>query len=289
MIPSEFLDQFSNELKGFLSEHYHSDSKTHDAIKYAMSAPGKRVRPYLLSLAGQLFDQSPEMKAHLLQAGIAIELMHTYSLVHDDLPCMDNDDLRRGIPTCHKRYGETFALLAGDGMLTDSFRVLASIALPSDRVVLAIQFLAQSSGTTGMVEGQSLDLETGYGIREPKLEGLQLIHSLKTGQLIGASCAIGAILAGASKEDQVNLFQFGLLLGHAFQVVDDILDNYEGTGKSKGKDMDQNKLTYLRFLNEPEARLFARRLTDDAMLKLKNIQNKATLESFAKNLIARKF
>jgi geranylgeranyl diphosphate synthase type II len=202
-----------------------------------------------------------------LEAGCALEFIHTYSLIHDDLPALDNDDLRRGKPTCHKKFGEATAILAGDGLLTLAFETLSKIPLDPARRVEIIREVATSAGTRdGMVGGQVADLEAeGKPVTR---ETLEYIHRSKTAALIRASVVAGAICGGASADDVPRLRSFGENIGWAFQVVDDILDVEESSaalGKTAGKDQAQQKATYPAFFGLPKSHAFAKELAERAL------------------------
>ncbi|KAB7669972.1 polyprenyl synthetase family protein [Bacillus sp. B1-b2] len=220
-----------------------------DSILYSLSAGGKRIRPLLLFGTLYAFEKDP-LKG--LLPSVAIEMIHTYSLIHDDLPSMDDDDLRRGIPTNHKVYGEAVAILAGDALLTYSFQLMAKMPLediPAQKLIQCIQLLAEAAGAEGMVGGQIADIEGEN--KELTKEELEYIHVHKTGKLLGVSIEIGAILAGASDYQISQLKEFAFHLGLAFQIRDDILD-LEGDeaviGKPVGSDMDNHKSTYPKIL-----------------------------------------
>jgi geranylgeranyl diphosphate synthase type II len=219
----------------------------HQAMRYSVFAGGKRIRPILCIEAFRIF--SGDITA-VLPVACALEFIHTYSLIHDDLPALDNDDLRRGQPTCHKKFGEAMAILAGDALVTLAFETLAGAPVPADQRVTLIAEIASGAGTVdGMVGGQVADLEAGG--KEVTPDTLEYIHRSKTAALIRASIVSGAIAAGASHEDQERLRNFGGLIGWAFQVTDDILDVEESSaalGKTAGKDQAQHKATYQRFL-----------------------------------------
>lgn len=191
----------------------------HEAMRYAVLGGGKRFRPVLALLSCHAAGGKIE---NALLPAIALELIHSYSLVHDDLPCMDNDDFRRGEPTCHKKFGEAIALLAGDGLLTLAFQILAD-AKPESKAVLYLREISTASGTYGMIGGQVADIQVTK--RDLNLPTLEYIHTHKTGQLIKASAVCGAIAADANSEVQKRILRFGELLGVAFQSVDDYLDN----------------------------------------------------------------
>ncbi|NP_001183930.1 Geranylgeranyl pyrophosphate synthase, chloroplastic [Zea mays] len=249
----------------------------HDAMRYALLAGGKRVRP-ALCLAACAVVGGPEPWA--MPAAAAVEMVHTMSLVHDDLPCMDDDDLRRGKPTCHVVYGEPIAVLAGDALLSLSFHHMASVgSYPPDvdpekhpaRVVRAIGELARCIGSEGLVAGQVVDLEmTGTSETVP-LERLEYIHLHKTAALLEASVVIGAIIGGGTDEQIERLRKYARSIGLLFQVVDDILDvtkSSEELGKTAGKDLASDKTTYPKLLGLEKSREFAEELLSDAVEQL---------------------
>jgi geranylgeranyl diphosphate synthase, type II len=225
----------------------------HEAMRYSVFAGGKRLRPVLCLEAARLFSESSE---GALPAACAIEFIHTYSLIHDDLPALDNDDLRRGKPTCHKKFGEAIAILAGDGLLTLAFEVLALTPVEGARGVRLIGEVARAAGTVrGMVGGQVADLEAEKSRAD--LATLEYIHQSKTAALIRAACVVGAIAGGAVDADVEKLRGFGENIGWAFQVVDDILDVEESSaalGKTAGKDQAQQKATYPALLGLAQSR-----------------------------------
>ncbi len=215
----------------------------HKAMRYSLFAGGKRIRPLLcLAAAEAVSDFTPGVE----EVASSLELIHTYSLIHDDLPALDNDDLRRGRPTCHKVFGEAMAILAGDSLLTLAFEVLANSPGDDSRRARLVGELARASGTVGgMIAGQVLDIESEGA--EPSAALLASIHHAKTGALLRASLRLGAIQAGASDEQLEALSNFGSHVGLAFQIVDDLLDVEESTaalGKTAGKDAAQGKVTF---------------------------------------------
>jgi len=216
----------------------------HSAMRYSLFAGGKRIRPLLAIAAGQAVSDAP---VGIESCACALEMIHTYSLIHDDLPALDNDDFRRGRPTCHKVYGDAMAILAGDALLTLAFEVLAKMeyADASKRIEL-VRELATASGTVGgMIGGQVNDIE-GEG-KYPTAHLLESIHRAKTGALLRASVRMGAIYAGAAADQIAALTSFGEHIGQAFQIVDDILDveqSSEALGKTAGKDAAQHKITF---------------------------------------------
>jgi len=215
----------------------------HEAMRYSVFAGGKRIRPILCVEAARIFEAEASFA---LFPGCAIEFIHTYSLIHDDLPALDNDDLRRGKPTCHKRFGEATAILAGDALLTLAFETIAATPVSSARRVAMVTEIATAAGTVnGMVGGQVADLEAEGQTVGPKT--LEYIHKSKTAALIRASATSGALSAGAPADDVARLRRFGEAIGWAFQVTDDILDVEESSaalGKTAGKDLVQQKATY---------------------------------------------
>ena len=239
-------------------------SVIHQAMRYSVFAGGKRVRPILCMEAFSIFSSTQDA---VLPVACALEMIHTYSLIHDDLPALDNDDLRRGRPTCHKKFGEAMAILAGDALLTLAFEVLTGAAAPpADRVAL-IHEIASAAGTRdGMVGGQVADIEAeGQAVTA---EMLEYIHRSKTAALIRASIVSGAIAGGASPDDLERLRVFGGLIGWAFQVTDDILDveeSSEALGKTAGKDQAQQKATYPALFGLEKSHEFARELATRAM------------------------
>ena len=243
-------------------------ARLHDAMRYATLGGGKRVRPLLAFAAGELTGAAPES---LDFAACAVELIHAYSLVHDDLPCMDDDVLRRGRPTCHVEFDEATALLVGDSLQTLAFELLANQpAGDSGRQLEMIALLARASGSRGMAGGQAIDLgAVGKPLNQPELE---LMHALKTGVLIRAAVLLGALAGNPlSLEERANLDRFAKRAGLLFQVVDDILDCTASTatlGKTAGKDEAAEKPTYVSLLGLDAARAYADQLRSDALAAL---------------------
>lgn len=215
----------------------------HQAMRYSVFAGGKRIRPILCLESGRIF--APDI-VPALHPACAIEMIHTYSLIHDDLPALDNDDLRRGKPTCHKKFGDAIAILAGDALLTLAFETIAATpAQPAQRVAIVAEVASAAGTVNGMVGGQVADLEAERQRVEPEM--LEYIHRSKTAALIRASVTSGALCAGAGPDDVARLRRFGETIGWAFQVTDDILDVEESSaalGKTAGKDLAQQKATY---------------------------------------------
>lgn len=215
----------------------------HKAMRYSLFAGGKRIRPILCMAAAESVSDSP---VGIESCACTLELIHTYSLIHDDLPALDNDDLRRGVPTCHKVFGDAIAILAGDSLLTLAFQVLAQMDCPATQKVSLIAELSTAAGTVGgMIGGQVCDLE-GEG-KPPDAALLEAIHRAKTGALLRASLRMGGIYAGAGDEQLNALSCYGEHIGLAFQIVDDVLDveqSSEALGKTAGKDAQQQKITF---------------------------------------------
>ena len=262
-------------------------AKVGEAMRYSLEAGGKRVRPILCLLAAEAVGGSLEAA---MPGALALECVHTYSLVHDDLPAMDDDDLRRGKPTCHIAYGEAHAILAGDGLLTEAFRILAGEGdLDPGRRVEAITVLAEAAGWKGMVGGQALDLE-GERLRAYGLEHLKTIHRLKTGALLRAATELGAILGGAEPAHRQALRAYGEAIGLAFQIQDDILDataTDATLGKRAGKDEGRGKITYPALLGLDGARSALREATESALCPLRSLPNPSSLEAWALHLAQR--
>lgn len=260
------------------------DARLIDAMAYAMQNGGKRVRPALAWGACQAVGESADRAT---SAALAVECIHGYSLVHDDLPCMDDDDLRRGLPTCHRRFDEATALLAGDALQALAFRALAGSGLPP--AVIAAQTARLAEAAVDMVVGQRLDLaaEGGHLAVGP----LETVHRHKTGALIRAATALGALAGGADAAQQAALDRYADRLGLAFQVHDDVLDVIGDTatlGKQAGADHAHNKSTYPALLGLAEAQALAARLTDEALAALDPLGAPADpLRTLARFLLAR--
>lgn len=239
------------------------------AMEYSLMAGGKRLRPVLILTVAKMFGLEEEK---VMPFAASIECIHTYSLMHDDLPAMDDDDLRRGKPTSHIVFGEATAILAGDALLTEAFGLMTSVAkdIPADRVIAGITKMASASGAAGMVGGQQIDMElTGReGVTLPELQNM---HARKTGAILRCSCLVGAILAGASEADVDRLRKYGEGIGVAFQIIDDVLDivGDEATlGKPVGSDEEEGKNTYPSFMGVDKSRELAQEYVDAAKKEL---------------------
>ncbi len=261
-----------------------------EAMRYSVMAGGKRLRPVLVLAAAEAVGGS---QSEAMPAACALEFIHTYSLIHDDLPAMDDDDLRRGRPTCHIAFGEAMAILAGDGLLTFAFEVLAGMAaqgkMEPSKSAQVISTLAKAAGINGMVGGQAADVLMEN--MEINAEQLSFIHEHKTGALIKASVEIGGIIGGASREGLDALSRYGAALGLAFQIVDDLLDiegDEEVLGKPVGSDIEKRKATYPALFGMEESREKARSYVDAALSALHFLDSKAEpLRAIARYVIER--
>jgi len=263
-------------------------SSIHQAMRYSVFAGGKRIRPILCLESARIFE--PEVSA-ALYPGCAIEFIHTYSLIHDDLPALDNDDLRRGKPTSHKQFGEANAILAGDGLLTLAFETITATPVSAERRVAMAAEIASAAGTVnGMVGGQVADLENEGKQVDPKT--LEYIHRSKTAALIRASVTAGALCAGAPSEEVARLRRFGETIGWAFQVTDDILDVEESSaalGKTAGKDIAQQKATYPAVFGLQRSHEIAEQLSAKAIGELRVYGDRAErLRTIAEFLVQRR-
>lgn len=283
----KFVDKL---LKKYLPK---DNSIISQAMRYSVLAGGKRLRPILVMLGAESFGLDIK---RIESAVCAVEFLHTYSLIHDDLPAMDNDDLRRGKPTSHKKFGESAAILAGDALLTETFNLIAKSNVPADRVVKTITMFANYSGYKGMIAGQAEDtIEAGKWNKQNVSfckKKLEYIHTHKTSDLIKASLLMGAILAGAKDKDLKALEKYGHNIGIAFQIADDILDVYADKkllGKN-GSDADNDKLTYLRLYGKEQSERNAKKLVYEAKNAISGFKiNKEIFESLADYMIDRKF
>jgi len=257
-------------------------------MRYSVQAGGKRVRPILCLESARIFTTDV---APVMPLACAVEFIHTYSLIHDDLPALDNDDLRRGKPTCHKKFGEANAILAGDALLTLAFETIANSPIEPARRVAVLSHVAASAGTVnGMVGGQVADLEAEGRAIEPA--HLEYIHRSKTAALIRASVVAGAIGGGADDENVARLKRFGETIGWAFQVVDDILDVEESSaalGKTAGKDAAQKKAAYPSLYGLEKSRAFAKELESRAMAEIEPYGSRAArLRELAELIVHRR-
>jgi geranylgeranyl diphosphate synthase type II len=263
-------------------------SLIHQAMRYSVFAGGKRIRPILCLETARIFSADV---APALHPACAVEFIHTYSLIHDDLPALDNDDLRRGKPTCHKKFGEATAILAGDALLTLAFEVIGAAPVDAARRIAMVTEVATAAGTVrGMVGGQVADLEAEGRRIAPEM--LEFIHRSKTAALIRASVTSGALCAGATEEDVARLRRFGESIGWAFQVTDDILDVEESSaalGKTAGKDIAQRKATYPAVYGLERSHEIANDLATRAIAELAPYTERAArLRDIAEYLVLRR-
>jgi geranylgeranyl diphosphate synthase, type II len=261
----------------------------HRAMRHSVFAGGKRLRPILCMEAGRMTGDA--LPNGIEDLGAALEMLHTYSLIHDDLPALDNDDLRRGRPTCHKAFGEATAILAGDALQTLAYQVLARIQSPAEARVRIIAEIARATGTIeGMIGGQVVDLQAEH--TRPDAAMLEYIHRSKTAALITASVVTGGMYAGAEDVDVARLRSFGMSIGLAFQIVDDVLDvtqTSEQLGKTAGKDTAAEKATYPALFGIDESLKRADALVDKACAELSPFGSRAeTLKALARFLVERK-
>ncbi|MCI0490283.1 MAG: polyprenyl synthetase family protein [Blastocatellia bacterium] len=292
---TSYLAQRAEEINAWLDRLVPSETippqQLHCAMRYSLFAGGKRLRPALVLATGEAFGASTES---LMPAACAIEMIHTYSLIHDDLPAMDNDDLRRGRPTCHKKFGEATAILAGDALLTHAFRVLSDdrgMKIDPARQVRVIREIATAADTVdALIGGQMADIE-GEG-KPTDAATLEYIHRSKTGAMIRASVVTGAIIAGASDDSVEEVRAYGSAIGLAFQIADDILDvtsTSEQLGKTAGKDMAALKATYPAIHGLESSHARARELVEEAVRIAARLGvASGVLEEIARFIIARR-
>jgi geranylgeranyl diphosphate synthase type II len=266
-----YLHQKKNLVEKALDESIpiNQPERIYEAMRYSLLAGGKRLRPILCLATCELTGGTLEMA---IPTACALEMIHTMSLIHDDLPAMDNDDYRRGKLTNHKVYGEDIAILAGDGLLAYAFEYVATQTrnVPAERILRVIGCLGRTVGAAGLVGGQVLDLES-EGKSDISAETLTFIHTHKTGALLEASVVSGAILAGAVEEDLVRVSKYAQNIGLAFQIIDDILDitaTKEQLGKTAGKDLQAQKATYPSLWGLEKSQLQAQKLIDEAISQL---------------------
>ncbi|HWW18289.1 MAG TPA: farnesyl diphosphate synthase [Candidatus Saccharimonadales bacterium] len=275
-------------LERLLPQESTRPASIHQAVRYSVFAGGKRIRPILCLETARIFAADVTAALH---PACAVEMIHTYSLIHDDLPALDNDDLRRGKPTCHKKFGEATAILAGDALLTLAFETIAATPVAPAQCVAIVKEVASAAGTiNGMVGGQVADLEAEGHRVDPEM--LEYIHRSKTAALIRAAVTAGALSAGAPDDDVVRLRRFGETIGWAFQVTDDILDVEESSaalGKTAGKDMAQQKATYPAIHGLQRSHEIANDLASKAVAELAPYREAASrLKEIAKYLVIRR-
>lgn len=279
----KYLDKINSALAEYLSE---GEDIVSQAMRYSVENGGKRIRPALMLSFCELCGGDIEKTMPL---ACALEMIHTYSLIHDDLPCMDNDDFRRGKPSCHIKFGYEYALLAGDALLTLAFETAMKSQLPAETVVKAVKELARAAGWAGMVGGQVVDLQNEG--KKVSIEEIEKMDALKTGELIRAACVIGCMAAG--RDDMIPFAEeYAHCEGVAFQVVDDILDvtsDTETLGKPVGSDSENDKCTYVSLLGLEKSKQIVSELTVKAKAVLENFDgDTSALAAFADSMETRK-
>ncbi len=284
----EYQAKIDSRLDIILCENGQLYDEVLHACRYAVLNGGKRIRPILLLEFYKLCGGEDDCAYNF---ACALEMIHSYSLVHDDLPCMDNDDMRRGKPSCHKAFGESTALLCGDALLTEAFSVAAkTLGVPTERIVKAISHLSVCAGVNGMIGGQVIDMADNTNADD---DVLYEMYRLKTGALLKTACAVGCILAGADDDLVKIAANFGEKIGIAFQIIDDILDSVGDTktlGKPVGSDEKNNKDTIVVRLGVEYCREFAKKYTDEAYECLEHFEGDATnLKGLAAYLLERNF
>ena len=266
----------------------YKESLVGQAMAYSLKAGGKRIRP-LLTLEFCRMLGGDKQKA--LQLACAVEMIHTYSLIHDDLPCMDNDDLRRGMPSCHKKFDEATALLAGDGLLTLAFNTISNTDLPPKDAIKAVKVLSEKAGVFGMIGGQELDIKNENNVFITA-DDLVKIYKGKTSALLESACMLGVIASSNYTEKNLkNAEEYGYCLGVAFQIVDDVLDvigDEKTLGKPIGSDDDKNKTTFVSIYGYEKAVEIAKNYSDKAIMALENFSDNDFLKDFTNKLIYRK-
>lgn len=283
----EKIIEVNKSLEKFIEEKDNPQATIYKAMNYSLHAGGKRIRPVILISVAELLGASRE---NVMPFACAIEMIHTYSLIHDDLPCMDNDDLRRGKPTNHKVYGDALAVLAGDALLNKAFEVILKNSQVSPNMTLAaLSEIADASGTEGMIGGQVIDIESEN--KQIDAVTLMTLHLHKTAALIMASAKVGALLGGGSREDLINFEEFARYLGIAFQIKDDILDvcgEVEKLGKKTGVDDEKNKSTFVRIYGLEQSEKLLSDYTQKAIDSLSSYGEKSEfLSELAKFLLNR--
>jgi len=280
-------------------EHWLKQSEWHpllnDDTKYLILGGGKALRPALLFFAFEQYTGSLDcLPSFAVDYALAVEMIHTYSLVHDDLPAMDNDDLRRGKPTLHKLYGDARAILTGDALLTAAFEVLSQANTLPQKSLIAVSLLSQAAGAKGMISGQMRDLFETQSVAQElslEMEALARVHAEKTGALIAASLELGFLAASAPEVDRVRIRKWGFDLGLLFQVMDDILDFTQSTeqlGKTTGKDLKNQKRTYVSLLGITKAKEFSQNLAQSLRVTCPQFLNPQRMEALISMMLERK-
>jgi geranylgeranyl diphosphate synthase type II len=280
-----YADRVDTRLRELLPPVDRMPAELHSAMRYSCLSPGKRLRPAMCMASAEAVGGSVEA---VLDAACAVEMLHCFSLIHDDLPALDNDDLRRGLPTCHKKFGEAIAILAGDSLLALAFETLAGCPGEPTRVLSALRELGHATGTDGLAGGEAVDiLSEGKVIDNDTLE---FIHTRKTGALISATCAIGATLGGGTEAQIEGLRRYGAKVGLAFQIADDLLNETatpEQLGKAAGSDRDRAKATYPAVMGLAESRTVAEQAVASAVAELAGMAETSFLQQLASFAIRR--
>ncbi|SCN21385.1 Farnesyl diphosphate synthase [Clostridium sp. N3C] len=292
MILEELKKEISKWLKDYFEDKINKkqyNSLIYEAMSYSLSVGGKRIRPILLMLSYGLYKENYK---DVIEMAAAIEMIHTYSLIHDDLPSMDNDDLRRGKPTCHKVYGEGMAILAGDALLNEAANVLVKYAIShGEKALRATDLILEASGSEGMIGGQVVDILSEN--KKIDLDQLNYIHRNKTGALIKASILAGALVGGASEEELRILANYGEKLGLAFQIKDDILDVIGDTnllGKNINSDLENHKTTYVTEYGLEKCKIICGDLTSQCIALLDQLNlNTTELKKLTDFLLVREY
>ena len=292
MTNTEFENIFANDqrlvenaLPSFLPAALNGQDEVVSAMKYSLTNGGKRLRPVL---ALEFCKACGGDRHDAIEGACAVEFVHTYSLIHDDLPCMDNDDFRRGKPSCHKEFSEEIALLAGDGLLTHAFQIISDSDMNAEAKAKAVSLLAENAGVGGMLGGQVLDLK--YEVGDPTVRELLTIHKMKTGALIAAACIMGCIAAGADSAKIAAASKFAYYIGIAFQIKDDILDvvgSADKLGKPVGSDAENNKTTYVTKVGLTKAQSDVELLTQKGLKQLEVFDDAEFIKMLADKLINR--
>lgn len=259
------------------------------AMRYSLLAGGKRLRPILVLTTYEMFGKDD--KNEIMPIAIAQEFIHTFTLIHDDLPAIDNDDLRRGRPTNHKVFGEAMAILSGDALFIEAFNLLLKSTLPANRLVSIMKIISKEIGTEGVIGGQVMDIESEKN-RECNEEIVKYIHQKKTASFIRACIEIGAIAAGSDENTFNKLSNAGTLMGLAFQVVDDILDETstkEELGKTPGKDRMSGKCTWVKVYGLEKSKMEAQNLINEAIKILDSVENSYILKEIARFIVERSY
>lgn len=281
----KYCDAVNTKLMKYIPEANDGQRDVTKAMRYSLSNGGKRLRPIFVLEFCRMCGGDVN-KA--LPYACAIEYIHTYSLIHDDLPCMDNDDMRRGKPSCHKMYGEATALLAGDALLTHAFEICSASELSDSQNLRAVSLLSQNAGVGGMIGGQVIDLK--YEQSDPSISDILTVHRLKTGALISAACILGCIAAGADDEKIALASRYAYMIGTAFQIRDDLLDimgDEEKLGKPVGSDADNDKTTYVTLVGADRAQQDVKTLTDKAVEILDSFSENDFMKTLSEYLVNR--